>query len=982
MIDFRVLGPLEVQAGDERIVLPGDRLRALLVALLLRPNTVVPAQRLVGALWAEDLPDDPGNALHQAVRRLRAQLGPLGGAVRTRAPGYLLVAEPSSIDAERFEQGAAAARRLAASDPAAALTLLEEALGLWRGAAYGEFAERFARAPAVRLEELRSAALEERAALQVECGLVTEAIAGARELVARQPLRTRPVEVLMRALDADGRRAEALDVYRRHRRLLADQLGLDPPETLRHLESRILRGTGDGGGNRRPVPAPPAPAAGRLPWRPGGLLGREQDLDLLRTCLQAQRLVTLVGPGGVGKTRLALEAAHDLAAEGRHVWWVDLSGVAAPRLVDALAEGTGTDGPGGPDPAGSLVSTLRAHRGVLCLDNAETVLAALAPLAERLLDGAPELTLVATSRERLGVAGEHVHLLAPLPLPVGADRDNPAVRLFVERAPGLEPGSLSDDDVDVIAGTCRRLDGLPLAIEIGAARAPTFGLREFALRLGQGLDLLTGGRRTAADRHRSVRAVLDWSHGLLTDDEARLFARLAVFPGAFTVDQVEAVCAAPPLSAAAVAPLLARLAEQSLVQAGGGRFWLLETLRSYAGERLEPADRQALRGRHAADVARRLTALTPSLSTADEAAGVAALAALSPDLHAAWAYAVDSDRDLALRLAADVHDYAYDRQRLDLLGWGLEVAGWDLAGPDASHPALADALACAAVAAWSAGRLQEAEELADRGLAAAGGPESAAAARVLNQCACLAMFTGRTGEAIALFDRAAGLYRASGEPVRALGCDVSVCQVVTYDGRAAAAARRVTDLLGPIRDSRNPSALSWAFFVLGEATAAEDPDRALEAYAAAIEHGTPVDDRLDVMLARSSVVGLMADGGPPARALEEFGRVMDQWEDLGNDASQWWVLLNLVVLLARIGSARDAALIAGAVVANRDRRPALLRDDRRLEGALRLAGQTLGDIATDAALAEGAGLSFAAAVAAGRRAISGARSSRTGGRED
>ena len=592
------------------------------------------------------------------------------------------------------------------------------------------------------------------------------------------------------------------------------------------------------------------------------------------------------------------------------------------------------------------------------------MLTPLAPVVERLLDAAPEIRLLATSRERLGAAQEHVHVLAPLPLPSGADRENPAVRLFVARAAELEPGSLSDDDVDVIAATCRRLDGLPLAIEIGAARAPVFGLREFAARLAQGLDLLVGGRRSAAARHRSVRAVVDWSYGLLTDDEARLFARLSVFPGAVTLDRVEAVCAEPPLSRSVVAPVLARLAEQSLVQAGRGTFRLLETLRVYAAERLDPAERSALRARHAADVAARLTELSRQIPTSGEAAAVTALAGLDADLHAAWSYAVEHDRALAVRLAADVHDHAYHRQRIDLLEWGLEVAGWEI-----DHPRLPDALACGAAAAWARGDLSRAAELAARGVAAAGGREAPAAARALNQYACHAMFTGRSQEAVELFRRVASLHRAAGEPVGGLRGEVSACQAMTYGGSDGEAAARVTELLGPIGATGNPSALAWAHYVLGEATVRTDPARALAAYAAVLEHGAGVDNRLFVMLARSSSVTLLGGSGSTAAALEEFRTLLDQWEDLGNELSQWWVLQSLVVLLARIGSVQDAAVLAGAVVANLDRFPAFVRDPHELERAVRSVRGRLGDAATDAALAEGAALAFAAAVALGRVAI-------------
>ena len=962
---FRVLGPLEVEVGTERITLPGTRLRALLVALLLQPNAEVGASRLVEAVWGEDVPAHATNALHQVVRRLRSHLGPQAAAIRSRGQGYVLEVDGAAVDAERFEADYARARRLAA-DPAAAVVVLDGALALWRGPAYGEFADGFARAPAARLEELRVAALEDRVDLLLATGAVTDAVSAAQELVVAQPLRDRPVELLMRALDGDGRAAEALEAYRRHRRLLADELGLDTPPELRRLEEAVLRGEAIAPrwASISPPPRAPVAPAGRLPWRPGGLLGRQADLALLLECLGEQRFVTLAGPGGVGKTRLALEAAHQLVAEGRNVWWSDLSAVAPARLVDALAETAAVEPPRGADRADSLCMALRAHRGVLCLDNAETVLDALAPVAERLAAAAPELALLVTSRERLAVAQEHVHVLAPLPLPAGADRANPAVRLFVERAPGLEVDTLSDDDVAVIAETCRRLDGLPLAIELGAARAPTFGLVAFAERLGEGLDLLVGGRRTAAERHRSVRAVVDWSYGLLTADEARLFSRLAVFPGAFDLDQVERVCADDQLPRPTVGPLLARLADQSLVQTGQGRFWLLETLRVFAREQLQPADDLVVRARHAAETARRLAALGQRLSGPDEPVAVTAIATLSPDLHAAWAYAREHDRPLAVQLAADANAYAYLRQRLDLLEWGLEVAGWDV-----EHPRLGDALASAAAAAWASGRVDDAGVLADRGVAAAGGADSPAAASAMNQCACVAMFTSRTADAVEQFARAAELFRAAGDPVRGLMCDVSVSQVMSYGGAAAEAAERMPDLLARARESANPSLLAWTFYVLGEAWADVDRERAAAAWASAMEHGLQADSRLFVNLARTSAVASAAEYGSPAAALDEFERVLDQWEAIGSQAAQWWVLVNLVILLARLGSFGDAARLAGSAIAARDQHPALARDRRRLEETLATVREHLGDRTMDEALARGAELPLSAAVALARVAI-------------
>ncbi|MGY1616037.1 BTAD domain-containing putative transcriptional regulator [Geodermatophilus sp. SYSU D00691] len=961
---FRVLGPLEVEVGSERLVIQGARGRGLLVALLLQRDAVVPSGRLVELLWDEP-PEDPANALAQVVRRLRAQLGAAADRLRTRPPGYVLRAAPEELDAERFERALREARALRQVDPFTALHLLDEALDLWRGPAFGEFADTFARAPAARLEELRLVAREERALLLLDVGSVAEAVAAAGELVAVHPFRPGAVEGLVRALAADGRAAEALEAYRRHRESLADELGIDPAPVLQELQGQVLRGALPT--PRRPVRGPQAARVRpipRLPWRPGPLLGREEDLRLLLGCLRGRRLLSLVGPGGVGKTRLALEASHALADGGGRVWWADLSATAGGRLVDVVAEALGADLPIGADRLTALEAAAVELRGLLVLDNAETVLAPLAELAERLLAAAPALTLLATSRERLDAAGEHVHVLAPLPVPAGAGRDNPAVRLFLDRAPGLEVDHVSDAEVDLVAATCRRLDGLPLAIELGAARAPSFGLAEFASRLDRGLDLLAGGRRTSPSRHRSLRAVIDWSYRLLAEEEARLFRRLAVFPAAFTPDRAEAVCGDEVLPAAAVAPVLARLCEQSLVQFGDGRFWLLQTLRDFARDQWAADEGHSLRARHAADTAGRAATWRRLLWTAREPAAVAALAALTDDLHAAWAFAREHDRPLAVRLAADLHDHAYWRQRLDLLAWGLVVAEWD-----DDLPRTGDALAAAASAAWAAGRLDQAETLARRGVAAAGAPDAPAAAAAVEKLADLAMFTGRTAESVTLYRRAGELWRRAGEPLIRLMCEIAVCQVLAYGGRDDEALARLAELRATTRASEVPTVLGWWHYVRGEALAAADPAGALAEYGAAITHAGAADNRLVVMIARSAAVTTLAGARSPSAAFEEFGRVLDSWDDLGNEALQWWVLLHLAVRLVDAGRDRDAALIAGAVLAHQDHHPVVVRDRSRLDGAVDALLERGGNREVDALLAQGARLSISAALAVGRAAI-------------
>ena len=553
---FRVLGPVEVDGDDGPVTLPGSRPRTLLTALLLQPGSVVSSDRLVDAVWGDEPPDGASNALQQVVARLRARLGPLAPLLRT-APGggYSLSVPDGALDAELFEALTRESRTRADRDARQAAELLDRALALWRGTAYAELADGYAQPASVRLDELRTTALEDRAALHLAVGEYAEAVAASRRLLALDPLRERPVDVLMRALHADGRTPEALAVFREHRTRLADELGLDPSTDLRALESRILRGD--------LVPAPaPGPAASAadlptLPWRTADLLGREDDVRLLRDCLPERRLVTLVGPGGVGKTRLALEVAHLLRDDTDPVWWADVTTVPGHLLVDALAEACGTEMPRGADPVGELAGSLRRlPTGTLVVDNAESSLSDLAPVVERLVATVPGLRVLATSRERLAVAGEHVHVLGPLALPSRPDRDNPAVRLFLERAHGLEPAQLDEEDLVAVSQLVRQLDGLPLAIELGAARAATLGIAQLARLVGSELDLLSGGRRTAAARHRTLRAVVDASYAVLAPAEATLLARLSVFPAAFDLDRARAVCADSTLSATTVAVAL------------------------------------------------------------------------------------------------------------------------------------------------------------------------------------------------------------------------------------------------------------------------------------------------------------------------------------------------------------------------------------------------------------------------------------------
>jgi predicted ATPase/DNA-binding SARP family transcriptional activator len=629
---FRILGPLEVTGGDGPIQVAGAKERALLADLLVNAGRVVPADRLIDDLWGEHPPGNPVNALQGRVSQLRRALGPSGPELLVhRSPGYMLAVEPEAVDAASFERLAAEAGRMAASDPGRAAVLLAEALGRWRGPALAEFADLpFAQAEATRLEELRLAAVETRVELDLAAGRHGKLIAELETLTAAQPHRERPRAQLMLALYRSGRQAEALRAYQDVRTVLAEELGIDPSPELQRLHKAIL--------DQDPsldLPAPVAPDGARhnLPERLTGFVGRDAELGEVARLLKGHRLITLTGPGGTGKTSLGIELAKRLVASYPDgAWLVELAVLRDPAfLPGAIAAAVGlSDEPGGPDgarPAERLAAGLRDKTLLLVLDNCEHLVGPVAELTGRLLAGAPGLTVLATSREVLGVAGELLWPVPPLAVPgpdeaAGPER-NPmvqsgaggaggpdalgaydAVRLFTERARLAVPGFVLDEaSGPAVAEICRRLDGLPLAIELAAVRVKALPAREVAARLDDRFRLLTGGPRTADARQRTLRATIDWSWELLEAPDRVLLRRLAVFAGGCTLEAAEAVCAGDGLDSGEILDGLFRLVERSLLVAAGGepaRFRMLDTLRAYALERLaEAGETGQLAGRHA-----------------------------------------------------------------------------------------------------------------------------------------------------------------------------------------------------------------------------------------------------------------------------------------------------------------------------------------------------------------------------------------------
>ena len=607
-VEVKLFGEFEVVKGGVAIPIRGAKQRALLALLALNRGSPVSADRLIDQLWGDGQTAKPANALQAQIVQLRRTLG--ASAIVTSESGYALDVSAADLDAARFEDLVAEGRRLSAEgELALASAVLGDALRLRRGEPLSEFAYAgFADAERAHLNELALVATEYRVEADLGLGHHNELVGELEALCREHSLRERLWELLMLALYRAGRQAEALRAFTEIRDRLVDELGIDPGSSLRDLEARILDHDPSLAAEQpAPARAPSMPSLpGNLPEPLSSFRGRNTELEQVDQAIDSSRLVTLIGPGGVGKTRLAVAAAarrRDQHSGG--AWLVELAGVTDPAAVaPAAAAALGASGPalGDDQPSGSTAELIARHLTgrslVIVLDNCEHVIDEAAALAQALVGALPGLRVVATSREPLGVPGE---FLIPVVGLVPAD----AVELFGDRARAVQPGFDPDGPAEaVIDGICRRLDGLPLAIELAAARLRALPLATLAERLDDRFALLSRGARTALPRQRTLRAVVDWSYDLLFDDERRLFARLSVFVGGCELDAIESVCADDKVPKDDVLDVLSRLVDKSLVMApiaGETRFSQLQTLWQYGTDRLNDSDEaDTVRARHAA----------------------------------------------------------------------------------------------------------------------------------------------------------------------------------------------------------------------------------------------------------------------------------------------------------------------------------------------------------------------------------------------
>jgi predicted ATPase len=730
------------------------------------------------------------------------------------------------------------------------------------------------------------------------------------------------------------------------------------------------------------------PQPGNIPGLLVGVVGRQHELAALSATLRRARVVSVTGVGGVGKTLFALHAA---AAEQQHfldgAWLVELAAIHDPGMVaDAISTTLGVQQRQGVGAVDRLVEYLRPKRVLLVLDNCEHVIDVVARVVDAIRAGCPHVTVLATSREPLGVAGEHLRPLPPLPVPpdVLTDIDTaaavPSIRLLVERAIAWAPGfALRPDNLTAVAEICRRLDGLPLAIELAAAKLRAMSPSEVADRLHARFPLLRSGRRIAAERQRSLWSLVDWSYNLLDDRHRLVFARLSVFAGAFTLAAAWQVCRDAvdnDLDELEVADIVVSLVDRSMVVAhvaapdeGPSRYALLETLREYGRQRLvERGEEQAACRAHAEYAVAFAESAEYGLEGTDEGSWADAVAAATDDLRAAHLWSVGHDLDLAVRLSAALYMYAEVRVVSEICDWASRTvqAAEDHA---LSHPRLPAVYAAAASGARFRGDLATSAALAARAVALSAGRSDRASRYARNSLADVALFEGRLADAERMF---ADLAREADEAGDGYVLTIAVWNfafVRAYAGDAEAAASFAAQARQQAQVLGSPTMIAWAAFCEAEVLLDLKPDRALTLLDEAIALGRAIGSRYLVGVALISRASGQARHGDPKQALLGFQEVISHWRDAGGWTQLWLGMRSVITLLTRLGADEAAAILYGALRGSQTAAPVYGADADRLAATLESLTIRLGRDRVDDAIRRGGDLDDDQAVAYASAAI-------------
>jgi predicted ATPase/DNA-binding SARP family transcriptional activator len=919
-VTVRVLGPLEIERPGRRTPVHGHVQRRLLAALVVAEGRTVSVDSLVDSLWGDSPPRSARNTLQSHVARLRDLLG-AHETIATRTPGYALDPELIRTDADEFRATLREATARVAADPEVVVSLLTGALRLWRGEAFAGVDLDLARHDATRLEELRTTARRLLATAQERHGDVAAALETRRTLHVDDPLREEDATAFASDLATAGRLPEALEVLRGHRRALADELGLDPGPAVTTLEQQLLAGTRPdatrstgppaprsaaptGAVSTEPVPRGPEGVSGGPGHRLPSSYGRRADLARVESALRDAALVTLVGPGGVGKTHLA---ALTVGPRER-TRWIDLGDVRRrDHLLATVIHVLGALPGEGRSLEAAATEALARARGTVVIDNCEHLLDAVADLVDGVVRLGGPGRLLATSREPLEVAGERVVRIGPLPVPAPdrATPDDPAVALFLDRLGAADgPAVPPSGAAEVVAA----VGGLPLAIELAAARAVTLPLEALLEQLRSQLGILSKRRARPGDRHGALADVIAWSHDLLPETDRILFRRLAVFASTFRVEDVIRVCSSPPLSAAEAATALADLVDRSMVaRTDGDRYRLLEPLRLDARERLERSGERASveeRQREAvldlAARARRHVGRDPG-----EVDVLVELRGTLADVRAVHARAIAAgDAATATRLVTGLYRAAYWQAFHDLLDWAGPLA--DPTAGTSPEDDVHELTAIATSGAWMAGRLAEAAELAGR-LQDVTVADDEAAIAVGEALGDLGLGTGHLTDALAAYERASHRARRAGSDGRIAQTTSGVALAHAFLGDHEEALELAVSAAELAERVDAPTVRALCSYVLGEVLAEVRPTEALEHLSTAVATAEQVGAELLTIIATTAEVALRGRHGDPAAALARYAEVLPRLHEAGADGFALTAVRNLVVLLVRTG--RDAAAL-------------------------------------------------------------------------
>lgn len=937
-VDFRLLGDVEAWLGGQRLDIGHTRQRCVLVALLVDVNRPVPIEALIDRIWSDEPPHRARNALAGYLSRLRTLFAGATDVVIARRPGgYVLETNSSSIDFHCFRELVSRAR--ATEDPLESAALFDRALDLWRGEPFATLDTPWVNEVRTSLEAERLSAILDRNDAGLRAGRHAELLGEIAATFQAHPLDERLAGQLVLAQYRSGRQADALDTYRQMRERLVEELGVDPGPSLREVHQRILDGEPIPELVRRPTnaPAPQPPVDTRphaeLPRRATSFIGREQEVQRATAALREGPLVTLTGVGGVGKTRLALEAAtRDQERFDDGVWICELApidrGSAVTHTVAAALRLQQQQGLGIED---TVIDYLRTRNLLLIVDNCEHVLDAAAELLDQIARHCPRVSILATSREPLGVDGERILPVPPLTV-------EHAATLFADRARAARPDfDIDHEPVGAVAEICRRLDGLPLAIELAAARMRVMSSLDVARRLDR-LRLLSGGTRGAHPRQQSLAATIDWSYELLAESEKSLFIRLSVFAGGFDLDAAHGVCADGAATEDDTLEILTGLVDKSMVTVrsgtGNSRYAVLETLRSYGRDRLREAGiDETYARRHAVYYTALAERCAAGMHTADERAWVEQLLPDYDNLRSAFERAMaDDDIGLAIRLATSLVEPAHLRVGYEVSTWAERVI--EIADPDDTlFPA---AVGLAARGAWNRGDFDRARSLALRAKGRFPARGTGRVAYPADVLADLALYQGDPRAALEYYDDEVARARRDDDPVRLVWTlfYVAICHAVMRTPAvglgAAEESVRVAD------ETANPTARSMARYALGLVLKKSEPERALSLFDEAADLAASVQNFWWYGIAFMEATATRSVHGDLAAAARLFIDVLDHWDRVGDWSQQWLNLRYVTRFLVRVGADDDAVALHHALVSAG--RPSPLKDDEYASPAGSLTG--------------------------------------------